>query len=151
MSLTKVSHMPPVDTVVVFVVKGDQLLMVQNKAGKWSLPGGLVNAGESPWDAMKRTYREAVGASLPRLAFSGASDFGRFVFEDQIDGNTGIYVGITQDDLETVVSNFSSNWKIKAIRLVDRFELRPLLRHVRRCAEISLNYILNEESVQTIY
>ena len=55
-----------------FVMRGDALLMVQNAAGDWSIPGGFVEAGESSAQAAVRETREEAGievtAGPPRCA-----------------------------------------------------------------------------------
>jgi 8-oxo-dGTP pyrophosphatase MutT (NUDIX family) len=44
----------------------DRLLILRSAAdpGRWQLPGGLVEAGESPLDAVRREAREEIGLEL---------------------------------------------------------------------------------------
>lgn len=49
-----------------------RLLLVHDaRAGAWNLPGGLVDAGERPWDAMLREYGEEVGFPLDPALLRG--------------------------------------------------------------------------------
>lgn len=151
MSLTKVSRIPSVKNVVVFVVNDGKVLVLQEKRGTWGLPGGRVDGHlERPWDAIKREFQEEVGTTMPQLSFPGERDFGRFVWVDS-HGKTGVYVGTTTENLEGVVRRFQPNREIQAIRLVNRIELDSLMSHVRNCARGSFTALLNEASVQSFF
>ncbi len=54
--------------VVGIVRRGDQLLLVKNQAdgerAVWSLPGGVIEAGETLADALKREIAEETGLSV---------------------------------------------------------------------------------------
>ena len=51
------------------VLDRDRLLLAQRRyppdlAGLWELPGGKVEAGESPADALRRELREELGVTI---------------------------------------------------------------------------------------
>jgi 8-oxo-dGTP diphosphatase len=58
------------------IVRGDQVLICQRKAGsamglKWEFPGGKIEAGESPQQALRRELDEELGIQAevgPRMA-----------------------------------------------------------------------------------
>ncbi len=57
---------PPVEVAVGVVRQGDRVLLEQrpdgvHQGGTWAFPGGKVEAGESPQDALARELREEVG------------------------------------------------------------------------------------------
>jgi len=55
----------------IFDAAGRVLLVHQTYAGcKWAWPGGAVNAGEAPWDAVVREVKEETGldVAIVRLA-----------------------------------------------------------------------------------
>jgi 8-oxo-dGTP diphosphatase len=72
---------------------GGRILLVHQTYGRrnWALPGGLVDAGESPQDAAVREVREEVGSTFRphqvvgvyTLATNGSI---RFVFRGTFDG-----------------------------------------------------------------
>ncbi|MFF0298453.1 NUDIX domain-containing protein [Kitasatospora sp. NPDC004614] len=58
----------PVTSYVLCTGPGDRLLIVQAAGlGAWHLPGGVVEAGESPLDAVRREAREELGLALDLL------------------------------------------------------------------------------------
>ncbi len=58
----------PKVAVVVLVKKNDKLLLVRRandpQRGKWTLPGGFMDAGEDPQDAAKRECLEETGLQI---------------------------------------------------------------------------------------
>ena len=60
-------HDPKV-AVIALVVHGSRVLLIQRAVdpakGKWSLPGGYMDAGEMPQEALKRELQEEVGLSV---------------------------------------------------------------------------------------
>jgi 8-oxo-dGTP diphosphatase len=57
------------------VVDGDRLLLVRRASppypGEWSLPGGLLEAGERLEDAVRREVREETGLEVEVLSLAG--------------------------------------------------------------------------------
>ncbi|MGC8795194.1 MAG: NUDIX hydrolase [Bryobacteraceae bacterium] len=74
----------PLVGVGAIVVDGDRLLLVQRGSpphqGQWSLPGGLLEAGERLEDAVKREVREETGLEVEVLSLGGV--FERIVRDD---------------------------------------------------------------------
>ncbi len=62
----------PVPAVGVVVWKGGELLLVKRGQppleGQWGLPGGVVEPGETPFQAAKRELREETGIEIEPLA-----------------------------------------------------------------------------------
>jgi ADP-ribose pyrophosphatase YjhB (NUDIX family) len=57
------------------VFRGDELLLVQERAGEvWSLPGGWVDVGESPSEAVAREVLEESGYAARPVKLLGLSD-----------------------------------------------------------------------------
>jgi 8-oxo-dGTP diphosphatase len=62
----------PVAVVAGIVVEGSRVLIAQRPAGqsfplKWEFPGGKVEPGESPPDALVREFREELGIGIRAL------------------------------------------------------------------------------------
>jgi 8-oxo-dGTP diphosphatase len=74
----------PLLGVSVAVRRGDQVLLVLRArpplAGLWSLPGGLVETGETLIEAAKRELREETGIAV---AISGAVDRAEIIARDE--------------------------------------------------------------------
>jgi 8-oxo-dGTP diphosphatase len=51
------------------VLRGDYLLMVRNRRGFWSTPGGHLEFGESPPDCAIRETREEAGVDVTNVEF----------------------------------------------------------------------------------
>ncbi len=54
---------------------GERVLLVRRRhdpfAGRWDLPGGFLDEGEHPLDALRRELREETGLDVEPLAFLG--------------------------------------------------------------------------------
>jgi ADP-ribose pyrophosphatase YjhB (NUDIX family) len=83
---TFVQFPDPKVAVIALVTQGDHLLLVQRgiepARGKWTLPGGYMDAGEMPTSALQRELHEEVNLSVqvrhlleifPMVTTSGAS------------------------------------------------------------------------------
>ncbi|TDB77388.1 NUDIX hydrolase [Actinomadura sp. KC216] len=51
------------------------LLVFDRHRGQWELPGGLIDPGETPWQAAVRELHEESGLHLPTLALAGYGHF----------------------------------------------------------------------------
>ncbi len=62
----------PMVGVGAIIVEGDRVLLVERgqepQKGRWSLPGGLVEVGESLKDAVRREVREETGLEVEPVA-----------------------------------------------------------------------------------
>jgi len=58
----------PIPAVGAFIVKNGKLLMIRRayepSAGKWSVPGGIIEVGESALDALRREVKEELGIEV---------------------------------------------------------------------------------------
>ena len=72
-------------TAYAIAFRGDRFLMVRNNArGGWEMPGGHVEAGESPEDAVTREFIEESGYSIRivgRMAYRGVDVFAAILGE----------------------------------------------------------------------
>lgn len=63
-----VHFLDPKVAVIAFVTHGDRLLLIRRAVdparGRWALPGGFMDAGEMPHEALKREIREEVGLEI---------------------------------------------------------------------------------------
>ncbi|MEN2975124.1 MAG: NUDIX hydrolase [Candidatus Caldarchaeales archaeon] len=68
----------PITAVGALIISGSQLLLIkrafQPSAGKWSIPGGVVELGEKVEEAVKREVREEVGIEIEDLQLLGVYD-----------------------------------------------------------------------------
>jgi 8-oxo-dGTP pyrophosphatase MutT (NUDIX family) len=55
----------------VLAFKGDELVLTQLKERGWDIPGGHLERGETPDDAMKRELYEEAGAVIDRFGLLG--------------------------------------------------------------------------------
>lgn len=63
------ARMDPLDVVAAVIVDGDRVLACRRRegkaeAGKWEFPGGKVESGEAPRDALVREIREELGVDV---------------------------------------------------------------------------------------
>lgn len=62
--------------VYVIAFRGDQFLMVRHARRAWEMPGGKVNAGESPEEAAIREFHEETGYDVCTLRVLEVEDGG---------------------------------------------------------------------------
>ena len=81
----------------VAIMDGDRILMVQEEKpslhGRWNLPGGHVDHGESPNDAAVREAQEEVGLDLTMAGIVGVyanPKSIRFVYRAETNGKTPV-------------------------------------------------------------
>ena len=58
---------------IVIIDKDNRVLLVRHTYGKkqWSIPGGMVNDGESAWDAARRELKEEINITVSDMELSG--------------------------------------------------------------------------------
>ncbi|GAA3958676.1 hypothetical protein GCM10023085_46360 [Actinomadura viridis] len=66
----------PLTAALVAVWREDRLLMVLDRyRGRWELPGGMIDPGESPREAAVRELREETGLVAARVSAAGHARF----------------------------------------------------------------------------
>lgn len=129
-------------SVLLFSPDGRKLFLVKlRRTDKYTPPGGRINHGEKPFDAIKREFREETGMELPECHdLHGYKGFSQYI---STRFSTKFYIGIcpttsvrwrSSSDGETN----GSDWKSLHEILVER-------RHrIRDCALGSLTEFLEE-------
>ncbi|MDO8683809.1 MAG: NUDIX hydrolase [Armatimonadota bacterium] len=68
----------PVPAVAAIILRGDEILLIKRGAepgfGKWSIPGGSVEIGETMESALKREVKEETGLDVEVGRLAGISD-----------------------------------------------------------------------------
>ena len=54
-------------TVKAVIFDDDRVLLLQDQKGQWELPGGKINFGEAPEDALTRELFEELGLAEPKI------------------------------------------------------------------------------------
>ena len=91
--------------VILLTYNRDQIIFLRNTpSGKYSVPGGKINTGELPLNAMVREFTEEVGDSFPPITITPA---------DYLDynGHTRIYYGILPHTSEYKITFRDNNQK----------------------------------------
>ena len=86
------------------------VLRKRDSGGKWMIPGGKIETGEKPFDAMKREFKEEVGSELPKLKYYKCVDFEEY--------STRIYLGFTNEEI-----GFIANKEADCIRFFEKDRL----------------------------
>lgn len=60
----QVGNLPPAKGVIIFILKGDSLLIVENPVRGWEIPGGTIEAGEDELITVHREAYEETGCTL---------------------------------------------------------------------------------------
>jgi len=127
------------ESVIIVVVKGDKSLIVQRSKTDywmplhWSLPGGHIMIGETPYHAAKRELEEEVGIKAKTLSYVGT----RKTFN-----NYTMYLYICDDFDGDVELNFEhSDYKWVKLDEIDDYKCTPKLKqYVAEALEIPLGY-----------
>jgi 8-oxo-dGTP pyrophosphatase MutT (NUDIX family) len=56
-----------IKNVAIVIKHNSYILFVQNPKGKFMLPGGNIERGEKPWNAIKREWQEETGIIFPKI------------------------------------------------------------------------------------
>ena len=124
-----------IKNVACFMIKDGCTLLVQEKNGKWGLPGGKLNKNEKPFTGMRREFKEEVCSPMP-----GKSKKLKWK-EYYYHGHTMIFVAEVE---RFGSSNFKRNNEIKAIAYV---KLEDIFTYtLRNCVYKSLK-MLQEKGV----
>ncbi len=102
-----VQFLDPKVAVIAFVTHRDKVLLVRRAVdpskGQWALPGGYMDAGEMPEDALRRELDEEVGLGIAITCLSGI-----FPMESPGQANQGVVLAYEavpkSDDLITLQS-----------------------------------------------
>jgi ADP-ribose pyrophosphatase YjhB (NUDIX family) len=86
--MTKFVYSQPFIVVGAFIVRDGKLLLIQENhypdAGKWNLPAGKLNVGESPMDAARREAFEEAGIAFTPTALLGIHSVHRKDVPDEL-------------------------------------------------------------------
>ena len=99
------------------VIKDNKLLLIIENNNKLNLPGGGIDKGETPRQAVFREYREEVGP-LPKI-----TNIKSYIYKDI----AKIYIGYTDDNM--IYSPKQDHIETKGIFLVNLDELRLSLEN----------------------
>ena len=70
----------------VIIVKNNKILLLQKKNGKYELPGGHIEMGESAINGAKREVKEETGLDVTNLKKIASNNI-RFLFKGKINTN----------------------------------------------------------------
>lgn len=89
---THYSSMCPVKNAAILLFVKNKIVVVRDiNSGKWMLPGGKIDAGESAWNSSVREYYEETGYHLPNEGF----EYNYYDKKHQGGRYTRIYIGKT--------------------------------------------------------
>jgi ADP-ribose pyrophosphatase YjhB (NUDIX family) len=83
----------PSNASIILISRG-RILCVHEKSGKWTLPGGHIERGETPFHAARREFYEETGNILPDLRLEGTT-FSSYEHIHRNNTSTRIYIGTT--------------------------------------------------------
>ncbi len=115
---------------VIFDADGRVLLSHRRDCDFWNLPGGAVESGEAPWQAVVREVREEVGLEVVVERLAGlyswtTEDHLIFVFRCQVIGGA-----LTNSDESDDARYFALN----------AIPANTFHEHVRRVGDVALDY-----------
>lgn len=68
----------PIPAIAAIILRGDEILLIKRGAepniGKWSVPGGSIELGETLEEAVRREVREEIGLEIKVGKLAGVSD-----------------------------------------------------------------------------
>jgi 8-oxo-dGTP pyrophosphatase MutT (NUDIX family) len=107
--------MPRGSAVVIFDEEGRMLILLRPKtvrwgAGKWALPGGHIEEGESPMMAAVREVREETTLAVPNPKQFHISDNGEVVYFVAEISNPSVQIDFEHDDFAWVYPKELTNY-----------------------------------------
>lgn len=94
-------------TVKAIIEKNNQILLLNDLKGKWELPGGKIEFGEDPTEALKRELKEELG--IVNAVIDGVVDIWSFTVSDKgIDYQfiVVVYKVSTDDTIQSIIEEY---------------------------------------------
>lgn len=99
----------PRPTVSAIISRGGKILLCHRATGpfkgKWDLPGGFLEEGESSKEGLRREMREELGIELKNIRLLTVEGPAHYPFGGQDNYNIDIYYEVTTSDEPRVASN----------------------------------------------
>jgi mutator protein MutT len=119
---------------VAAIIRNDtnQILVLQQQSGKWSLPAGAIEPGESPHQALVREVFEETGLTVSHLQLLGVvgGDEYRITYpnQDKVEFTVCVYECIGSGNLAAIDGEATAFEWVEAPLIPDRLELPYPLR-----------------------
>ena len=123
---------------IIFDEQGRVLLVHRTDYDLWNLPGGALEAGETPWEGAIREIKEEIGVTIKNIKFFG--EFSSPSFYSQTFTINRIYLGeinnnpTPQNEIEDII------WLSKEDFINKKFPMIPLIKKEIIPAIISAGY-----------
>lgn len=104
--LMSFNYSQPYIVISAFIVRDNKLLLIQENhhpdKGKWNIPGGKLDFGENPIDAVKREVFEEVGLNFRPTSILGVDSVCRTDIDEPIHALRIIFIGEFEGDISLV-------------------------------------------------